>query len=77
MLGLSLALGDEVRIGPDIRVVVKSYSGGVVNLAFDAPRDLRISRSSEERLTREESRLARERAKRTRRRLAKGGGANG
>lgn len=69
MLGLTLNLGDEISIGPDIRVVVQSYSGGKVRLAIAAPIELSIKRSTEERLDREKSRRARDTQKRQQRRL--------
>lgn len=44
MLVLSRKMGEQIWIGDTIRLKVLEIRGGVVRLAFDAPRDVRIDR---------------------------------
>lgn len=43
-LVLTRRLGETVTVGPDVRVRIISITKGVVKLAIDAPRDVRIDR---------------------------------
>ena len=48
MLVLSRKKGEEINIGDDIVITVRRISGGRVVLGVDAPRSMRIVRSTRE-----------------------------
>lgn len=45
MLVLSRKLGEKIRIGDDITIVVASIKGNVVRIGIEAPENVRILRS--------------------------------
>lgn len=45
MLCLTRSVGEEIKIGPDIRLVVVSIDRGRVKLGLVAPKDVKIIRS--------------------------------
>lgn len=44
MLAIRRKSGQSVRVGPDVTVTVVEVRGSYALLAFDAPRDVKISR---------------------------------
>lgn len=48
MLVLSRKIGDTIRIGDDIEIVVSRISGNRVTIGIDAPKDVRILRGEVE-----------------------------
>jgi len=53
MLVLSRKIGDTIRIGDDIEIVVNRISGNRVTIGIDAPKDVRILRGEVEDETKE------------------------
>ena len=45
MLVLGRKAGEEVYIGPDIRITIVKVDGGTVRLGIEAPRELRVDRA--------------------------------
>jgi carbon storage regulator len=44
VLTLTRKIGEEIRIGDDIVIVLKSRRGGQIRVGIEAPRSLRITR---------------------------------
>jgi carbon storage regulator CsrA len=66
MLVLSRKVGEKIRIGEDVTVVVVAVDGNRVRLAFDAPPNVRIMRNElidkERYISRDRPRIVREAA---------------
>jgi len=58
MLILTRKLGENIRIGDDIRIVVLDIKGGQVKLGIDAPVDVSVHREEIYEKIREENRRA-------------------